>query len=76
MDKRVEAIRSHPKVGRGTCSVIDETWSDQELVTELDAMGANTTTKAVAWAVDRHDLWADVMEDIWGHGGCRDGDWL
>ena len=48
MDKRVEAIRSHPKVGRGTCSLIDETWSDHELVADLDAMGADTVAKAVA----------------------------
>ncbi len=76
MDKRVEAVRNHPKVGRGSCSWIDECLTDAELAERLDGEGIKTKAGAIRWAVDGHDLWVDVMEDVRGHGGCRDGDWL
>lgn len=62
MDKRVEAIRKHPKVGRWSCSWIDECLSDQELIDELDGAGATTVTKAVRWAVREHDLWEELQK--------------
>jgi len=36
-DPRVVAIRADKKIGRGTCSVIDECWTDRELVEHLDS---------------------------------------
>jgi len=34
-DEIVEAIRSHPIVGLGTCSPVDETFTDDELIREF-----------------------------------------
>jgi len=35
-DLRIEAIRNDPTIGRATCSVIDECWTDKEVIEELD----------------------------------------
>ena len=51
-DLRVEAIRSNKRVGRGTCTTIDEAYTDNELVEALDEAKAITVEKAVAWAIE------------------------
>lgn len=63
-DPRVTAIRKDAKVGRGTCSMIDECYSAEELVEELDAKGITTPAGAVKWAHDYHDLWHGYHDDI------------
>lgn len=63
-DPRVIAIRMDTKVGRNTCSMIDECYSDTELTAELDAKGITTTAKALKWARDYHDLWHGHCDDI------------
>lgn len=50
MDKRVEAIRADRKVGRGSCSSIDECYSDNNLIEALDSSKIKTPTAAVKWA--------------------------
>lgn len=50
MDFRVKAIREDALVGRGTCTYIDETFSDTELVIWVDDASATTPKEAVEWA--------------------------
>jgi hypothetical protein len=59
----IEAIRNHPAFGRGSCSVIDECYSDTELAEALAGEGITTVKAALAWAERGHDIWADQMED-------------
>lgn len=54
--KMIAAIRADKRVGRGTCSCIDEAYSDDELAEAITKSTTVTTVKkAVAWArkVDR-----------------------
>lgn len=66
-DPRVEAIRKHPKVGRGSCASIDECYSDQELVDGLDEEGITDSQAAVRWALEREGLWLEQATNCrWG----------
>ncbi len=68
-DPIVAAIRGHDRIGRGSCSPVDECYSDDELV---EAFGFGRTDKpltvrgAVRKAIWYHDLWADRMADMEG----------
>jgi hypothetical protein len=64
IDFRVAAIRADRKVGRGTCSWIDECLSDAELAAELDKAGKRSPDAAVKWARAAHKVWEDIAEDI------------
>ena len=69
---RVMAIRNHPKVGRGSCTSIDECFSDQELIDCLDASGVSNEDDAVKWAVDHEGLFLERgLDQRWG----EDDDW-
>ena len=46
----ISAIRSDKLVGVGSCSVIDECWTDAEIAAALVDHGITTARKAVAWA--------------------------
>ena len=67
--KIIEAIRSHPDFGRGTGSIIDENFTDDELV---DFFGLTNYVKgrkrqplsveeAVAEALGTHELWVGLV---------------
>ena len=56
MDQRVEAIRAHPRVGRGSCTSVDECWSDKELIELLDEDKITTPEAAVEWALKQEEL--------------------
>jgi len=62
IDVRVRAIREHFTVGRGSCSVIEETYTDAELVEALNKARIRTASGAIKWALDTHktfhDRWA------------------
>jgi hypothetical protein len=65
--KFVHAVRNHPEIGVGTCSVIDECYSDEELVTTF-ADKASSVTVAVEQAEQAHELWKyrmDNAENLW-----------
>ena len=67
MDARVQAIREHKLVGRGSCSSIDECMSDEELVQELDERKVGTADEAVKWAVHHEDLFLEQgLNQRWG----------
>ena len=56
MDARLKAIRKHDKVGRGTCTTIDEAWTDEEIIEELDKRDINDAKGAVKWAVEQEGI--------------------
>lgn len=60
----VAAVRKDKLVGRGTCSVIDECWSDMKLVDELKHAGVKTTRSARSWARKLEKLHSDYAADI------------
>ena len=64
---RVTAIRNHPKVGRGTCTSVDECWEDQEIIDLLDANSVTTEAAAIEWALDQEGLWLEKgLNQRWG----------
>ena len=50
MDDCIKAIRNDALVGRGTCSTIDECYSDSDLHEYLAEDNVSTPRKAVEWA--------------------------
>ena len=50
MEKMITAIRNDKTVGIGSCSVIDECYTDAELSEALTERGITTTRKALQWA--------------------------
>lgn len=70
IDPRVMAVRADDVVGRGTCSVVDECWTDEELQAELDADGVPrkfskaVATKAVTKFRFIHRTWHAHADEI------------
>tara|TARA_R110002020_G_C16068760_1_gene756063 strand:+ start:183 stop:464 length:282 start_codon:yes stop_codon:yes gene_type:complete len=55
-DERVIAVRGSSTVGSGTCSTIDECWTDEEILESLDRLSIDTTKKAVMWAIGMEEM--------------------
>lgn len=53
-DPRVQAIRKDPLVGKGSCSSVDECWSDKELLSFLDGDDV-TLEECIVWARDHEE---------------------
>ena len=67
MDERVKAIRNDDLVGRGSCSSIDECYSDGELAQQLDDYSIHTPAAAVKWARESEGLWLEnALNYRWG----------
>lgn len=67
IDKRIEAIRSNERVGRGTCTTIDECYSDQELIEALDNAEVTTPLDAVQWCLDHEGIHIEAALNCrWG----------
>ena len=49
---RVEAIRNNDLVGRNTCSVVDECYSDEDVIAELNDYQITTEVGAIKWAIE------------------------
>jgi len=64
MDVRVAAIREDTMVGYGTCTYIDETFSDTELAIWLDEASATTPKDAVEWARGYEELKLEMAVEI------------
>lgn len=59
----VAAIREDEEVGRGSCSVIDECYGEDELREALEDAGITTSRRAVAWARRLNAAyWANARE--------------
>lgn len=63
MSNMIEAVRADEKVGRGSCSVIDECYTDAELADLLAREGAATPAEAVKVAREIAGIWNEVYED-------------
>jgi hypothetical protein len=60
----IDAIRKHPKIGLGTCTYVDEAFTDNELVERLDEEGITDSEKAIKYFLDLEGLLEDQEEDI------------
>ena len=60
----IDMIRLDKIVGRGTCSVIDECYSNAELLSALQADGIRSASGALRWARSTHKMWKDQMDEI------------
>jgi hypothetical protein len=60
-DPRIRAIREHKIFGFGSCSPIDETFTDVELEDRLNEVEAVTVADAMKWAWFQHELVCDQM---------------
>jgi len=66
-DPRVVAIRANEKVGRGSCSSIDECMEDSEIVKTLDELGIEEPWRAVDWALKEERLFLEQgLNQRWG----------
>jgi len=66
-DPRIVAIRANEIVGRGTCTAIDECYSDQELLDRLNEDDIETPEQAVRWAIEDEGLWLEKgTNQRWG----------
>jgi hypothetical protein len=64
---RVNAIRSDALVGSGSCTSIDECFTDQEVIELLDEDSILTPHDAVSWARDCELLWLEnALNYRWG----------
>ena len=67
MDSRVLAIRDDILVGRGTCTSIDECYTDKEIEELLDEMSLVGDINAVRWAREHEGLWLEAgLNQRWG----------
>ena len=67
--KRVNAIRAHKAVGRGSCSSLDECFSDKDLIELLDEAGIaeDDAAGAIRWAIDSEGLFLEQgLNQRWG----------
>lgn len=64
MQEMIAAVRADVKVGRGSCSVIDECYSDRELAEVFTEAGIDTVKDAVAWARDTENLFREREQEI------------
>lgn len=65
----IDAIRSDPKIGRGTCAMIDECKDDSDLLEELEEEGITDPAKAVAHFKDDENAWREQADEALGAGG-------
>ena len=64
---RVTAIRDHSKVGRGTCTSVDECWDDKDIIEFLDNNNVTTEEGAIEWAMEQEGLFLEQgLNCRWG----------
>lgn len=67
VDERVKAVRDDELVGEGSCTFIDECFTDEELVDMLDKVGIQTASGAVNYCRNLEGLDRDAaLEARWG----------
>ena len=65
--ERVKAIRENSLGGRGTCTIIDEARTDEELIEMLDEDNIKTPEDAVKWAIANEGLHIENATNFrWG----------
>lgn len=67
IQEMIAAIRNDKVVGRGSCSSIDECWSDEELEEQLAFGGITMEKAAVKWAREQEGMFLeDGLNQRWG----------
>lgn len=67
MQEMVAAIRADKLVGRGSCTSVDECWTDEDLAEYLARDDVTTVEGAVRWARESEGLWLEKAADArWG----------
>ena len=56
MDSRVKIIRDSKYVGRGSCSTVDECYSDNDLINKFDCEGIKSADEALELALEIEGL--------------------
>jgi len=63
----VDAIRADKVVGRGTCSSIDECYSDADIMEALRDGGITTIAAAIKWAREGEEMFLEQgLNQRWG----------
>lgn len=63
----VDAIRADKVVGRGTCSSIDECYSDADIMEALRDRGITTIAAAIKWAREGEEMFLEQgLNQRWG----------
>ena len=57
--KRIKAIREHRLVGNGSCTSVDECWTDAEILEFLDKYRIESPEGAVKWALEQEGMWRE-----------------
>jgi len=60
----IDYVRNSKTCGRGTCSVIDECWTDQELLQAWREANITTRTHALTWAVRVHKSYEERRKEV------------
>ena len=60
----IRKVREDHIVGRGTCSVIDECWTDDELARVLTEQGVRGWQQVRFWVRRTHRLWLEREREI------------
>ena len=71
-DVRVQAIRKDHRVGLGTCTSIDECWSESEILEFLDDNNIKSAKAAVDWAYEQEGLFREKGSNCsFGESDCE-----
>ena len=73
--KMIDAIRNDPKIGYGTCSMVDECMTDEEVLERLRAAGATTPAEALRVMKFGENLWREQADEAIALGGDDDFRW-
>lgn len=66
-DARVKAIRNDEKVGRGSCSSVDECMTDSEIIAALNEAKITTIAAAIKWARKEQSMFLEQgLNQRWG----------
>lgn len=67
--KMVDAVRADPKIGRGTCSTIDECYTDEEVVEVIRRENIPDANGLLDSLYQSENIWRDRADDALGAGG-------
>jgi len=65
----IQAVRDDSKVGRGTCSSIDECFTDEELGKVILEEGLTTSEETVAWFREDEGFYREQEHEARAAGG-------
>lgn len=65
----VDAVRKDPKIGRGTCSTVDECYTDAEIVEIIRDGKVETIDALLTSLYSLENVWRDRADDVLAAGG-------